>query len=94
LFIHAFDNYAIIHSIKDSKYQKEIIRTTLKKTKEDLTEYPNFYQCHKSYIVNLDKVIKVSGNAQGLKLYFKNTHEIIPVSRQLHQKFMDIYCVN
>jgi len=94
LYVHAQDNYVIIHSVKDLKYQKEIIRTTLKKTREGLTEYPNFYQCHKSYIINLDRVIKVSGNAQGLKLHFDYTHEIIPVSRQLHQKFMDIYCVN
>ena len=91
LFFHALDNYVIIHFIKDSSYIKEIIRTTLKKTKEDLNEYPNFYHCHKSYIVNLDKVINVSGNAQGLKLHFDYINEIIPVSRQLHQEFMHIY---
>ncbi len=94
LFIHAQDNYVIVHFIKESKYKKEIIRTTLKKTKDDLYEYPNFYHCHKSFIVNLDKVINVSGNAQGLKLHFDYTNDIIPVSRQLHREFMDIYSIN
>jgi hypothetical protein len=94
LFIHAYDNYVIIHFIKDSNYTKEIIRTTLKKTKENLNEYPNFYHCHKSYVVNLDKVINVSGNAQGLKLHFEYISEIIPVSRQLHQEFMHVYGMN
>ncbi len=94
LYFHALDNYVIIHFMKDANYIKEIIRTTLKKTKDDLYEYPNFYQCHKSYIVNLDKVINVSGNAQGLKLHFDYINEIIPVSRQLHQKFKHIFGIN
>jgi len=94
LYFHALDNYVIIHFIKDSNYIKEIIRTTLKKTRDDLHEYPNFYQCHKSYIVNLDKVINVSGNAQGLKLHFDYINEIIPVSRQLHQEFKNIFGIN
>jgi hypothetical protein len=94
LFFNALDNYVVIHFIKDSNYIKEIIRTTLKKAKDDLNEYPNFIHCHKSYIVNLDKVIKVSGNAQGLKLHFDYTNEIIPVSRQLHQEFKHIFDIN
>jgi len=94
LFFHALDNYVVIHFIKDSNYIKEIIRTTLKKAKDDLNEYPNFFHCHKSFIVNLDKVIKVSGNAQGLKLHFDHINEIIPVSRQLHQEFRHIFGIN
>ncbi len=94
LFFHALDNYIVIHFIKDSNYLKEVIRTTLKKAKDDLNEYPNFFHCHKSYIVNLDKVIKVSGNAQGLKLHFDHVNEIIPVSRQLQQEFKHIFGIN
>ena len=91
LFFHAQDNYVIIHFVKDLNHVKEIIRTTLKKTKDDLNEHHNFFHCHKSYIVNLDKVINVGGNAQGLKLHFNYISEIIPVSRQLHQEFKHIY---
>ena len=94
LFFHALDNYVVIHFIKDSNHIKEIIRTTLKKAKDDLNEYPNFIHCHKSYIVNLDKVIKVSGNAQGLKLHFDHVNEIVPVSRQLHQEFRHFFGIN
>lgn len=94
LYFMAQDNYVFIYFIKDSSFSREIIRTTLKKTINDLSDYPNFYHCHKSYIVNLDKVINITGNAQGLKLQLGNTHEIIPVSRQLHQDFTKIYCSN
>lgn len=91
LYLNALDNYVVIHFLKDSKEMKEVIRTTLRKAKEDLNEYPNFFHCHKSYIVNLDKVIKVSGNAQGLRLHFEPIDETIPVSRQLHQEFKAIF---
>lgn len=94
VYLHALDNYVVIRFIKDSNSTKEIIRTTLKKAKDNLNEYPNFFHCHKSYIANLDKVIKVSGNAQGLKLHFDHIDEIIPVSRQLHQKFKHIFGIN
>lgn len=94
LFFHALDNYVVIHFIKDSNYKKEIIRTTLKNALNDLNEYPNFFRCHKSFIVNLDKIIKVSGNAQGLRLHFDHSNEIIPVSRQLHHEFSHIFGMN
>lgn len=94
LFFLAQDNYVIVNYIKDSCLSKQIIRTTLKQTQDNLSDYPDFYRCHKSYIVNLDKVINVSGNAQGLRLQLDNTDEIIPVSRQLHQEFTEIYCTN
>ena len=91
LFCHAQDNYVIVHFIRDLKHTKEIIRTTLRKTREDLLEHDNYFHSHKSYIVNLDKVKKVTGNAQGLKLHFDSVNEIIPVSRKLHQEFLNIY---
>jgi len=93
-YLQALDNYVIIYFIQDSKDKKEVIRTTLKKAKENLNEYPNFFHCHKSYIVNLDKVIKVSGNAQGLRLHFDYIDEIIPVSRQLHKDFKHIFSIH
>jgi len=94
VYLQALDNYVVIHFMKDSKDMKEIIRTTLKKVKENLNEYPNFFHCHKSYIVNLDKVLKVSGNAQGLRLHCDYIDEIIPVSRQLHKEFKHLFGIN
>jgi DNA-binding LytR/AlgR family response regulator len=39
-------------------------------------------KCHRSCIVNLDKVVKVSGNAQGFKLHLKETDFVVPVARK------------
>ena len=42
----------------------------------------NLQRCHRSYLVNLDKVINISGNAQGLKLTLDDDTSEIPVSRK------------
>ncbi|UZR96368.1 LytR/AlgR family response regulator transcription factor [Chondrinema litorale] len=42
----------------------------------------NLQRCHRSYLVNLDKVINISGNAQGLKLTLDDNTSEIPVSRK------------
>lgn len=82
LFICAADNYIeVFFSENDHKISNQLIRSTLKKCEMILEHYDQFFRCHKSYLVNLQKVKKVSGNAQGYKLHLENVDELIPVSR-------------
>jgi len=83
LFLAARENYIIIHFLDQGALNKEMIRSTMKKATGELQMYPEFFRCHKSYLVNLTKVESVSGNAQGLKLHLERVEEIIPVSRNL-----------
>jgi DNA-binding LytR/AlgR family response regulator len=39
-----------------------------------------------AYIVNLDQVLQLSGNAQGLRLHLKGIDTTIPVSRTLNNE--------
>jgi len=51
----------------------------------------NFFKCHRSYLINLDKVEKLipwQGNTYNIKL--KNTEEIIPVSRSKKKELKTI----
>jgi len=57
------------------------VRMTLKKMESKLEKYEHLVRCHRAFIVNLDKVTKVEGNAQGLKLYLLNSSNFVPVSR-------------
>jgi len=66
-----------------------IIRMTVKKAEEALEAWPCFFRCHRAYIINLDKVEHVEGNAQGYKIRLSNTEESIPVSRNLNSEFSD-----
>ena len=71
------------------KISYSIIRMTMKKAEEALEAWPCFFRCHRAYIINLDKVEHVEGNAQGYKIRLANTEESIPVSRNLNNEFSD-----
>ena len=55
LFAEANDNYTLIHT----EQQKFIISATLKKVEEKLTSLP-FYRIHRSYLINLKRIDKVT----------------------------------
>ena len=67
--------------MKDEQLFKEIIRSSLTRL-EGQIQIKSIVRCHRSFIVNLDKVIKVSGNAQGFKLHLEGTDFMVPVARK------------
>jgi len=80
IFVRSADNYIEIYFKNEEKVEKSLLRNTLK-TVESILSDTCFFRCHKSFLVNLNYVQSVSGNAQGYKLHLKFTEEVIPVSR-------------
>ena len=68
-------------SLDENTLKKVTYRVTLSSLEIQLKEASSLIRCHRSYLVNLNKVKNISGNAQGLKLELINQSEIIPVSR-------------
>ena len=83
-YITAADNYVRIYFIKDDQPATHLLRNTLRKAEDVLSPFPQFFRCHRTYIVNLKTVQHVSGNAQGYKLHLQGVSAIIPVSRNLN----------
>ena len=83
LFIASADNYVNVHYREAGKPQSLLLRGSLKKFEEQLSEHTMFLRCHRMYIINLQVVTSVSGNAQGLKLYVAGIEEAVAVSRSL-----------
>jgi len=83
LIIEANGNYINVYYEEDNKLKREVIRNTLKKNENIIENYSNIIRCHKSYIVNLSNLKKVTGNAQGYKLTFNFLNFEVPVSRNL-----------
>jgi hypothetical protein len=88
-YITSADNYVRIHFIKDHQPASTLLRNTLRKAEEALAPFPQFFRCHRAYIVNLSAVEHVSGNAQGYKLQVKDVEEPIPVSRNLNAQLAE-----
>ncbi|MBC3540689.1 LytR/AlgR family response regulator transcription factor [Rufibacter sediminis] len=80
LFIEASDNYCTVFHVEDGKLQKALLRSSLSRLENQIT-HPAMLRCHRSYLVNLNRVQTVSGNAQGYKLHFEGTDQLVPVAR-------------
>jgi len=88
LYIKAEGNYCLLVYNENSILKNKLVRSSLKKI-EHLTNNSNrFVRCHKSYIVNLNKISNVIGNAKGYTFYFKNYKFQIPVSRSFSRALM------
>lgn len=84
LYLEASDNYVRLFFEENQKLENTLIRSTLKKMEGQLSTHPQFFRCHRTYLVNLNRVEKVSGNAQGYKLHLSGTDILVPVSRSLN----------
>jgi DNA-binding LytR/AlgR family response regulator len=83
VYITSADNYIEIYYNSSDQLKKKLLRNTLKNTEAIFIDFQNIIRCHKSYIVNLNYVVNVTGNAQGYKLHLENNDLLIPVSRKL-----------
>lgn len=86
LFIEATDNYVTVYYQDSDGVTKSVLRSTLKAQEEALAEIPGMFRAHKSYLVNCNRIAKVSGNAQGYKLQLEGVERQIPVSRKQNEE--------
>ena len=82
LFVSASGNYCEFHLRTDAGYEKQMLRLTLQKAEESLSQYPHVFRTHRAHLVNLHAVSRYDGNAQGIRLYFDDINEVVPVSRR------------
>lgn len=84
VYMRAADNYVDVFHLHGDKPMRTVLRGSLKAMAAVLEpRHPRYLRCHKSHLVDLHKVLRVSGNAQGLRLHLSGVEEPIPVSRQL-----------
>ncbi|MEL6944514.1 MAG: LytTR family transcriptional regulator DNA-binding domain-containing protein [Bacteroidota bacterium] len=78
-------NYIEVIYEQNEKFEKTLLRNTLTAMEKQFQDFEYLFRCHKSYLVNLNQVERISGNAQGLKIHFDGLEEIIPVSRKYNE---------
>ena len=66
---------------EEGKEKHKLLRSTIKQMEETMQPFEYFVRCHRAYIVNINHIIHISGNAQGYRLNLTETTEEIPVSR-------------
>ena len=81
LYIEAQKNNVSVCYVKDEKVTYTEIHTTLAAVLEELSEYKNIFQCHRSFVVNLNNITSAQGNSNGYQLRLGHCPTIVPVSR-------------
>jgi DNA-binding LytR/AlgR family response regulator len=89
LFAEASDNYTSIHYTENDVLQKVLYRITIKNLETQTVLANGIFRCHKSYLVNLNQVTHITGNAQGYKLHLLQNKFEIPVSRSLNSNIKE-----
>jgi len=89
LYISSEGNYVEVFS-QNEGVEIRLLRNSLKKTEVQLRDYPFIFKCHRAYIVNINKITKATGNAQGFKLTLGNVDKRIPVARSYTKQFKEL----
>jgi DNA-binding LytR/AlgR family response regulator len=80
-YLESAENYVSICYLNKGKISKYLLRETLKNAEENFAG-SEIIRCHRSYIVNFEKVKVIRKDQDGLKLEFDNPSVIdIPVSK-------------
>ena len=87
IYAKAEGNYAEIFLKKEDKVQKLIKRIPIKNLEMQLSAFPFIIKTHRSVLLNLNYIEKVTGNAQGYKVQLKDCPDTVPVSRNFIQSF-------
>ncbi len=92
LYIESSDNYCTIVYLKNGQPVRPLLRSSLSRL-EGQIDQPHpvrnpFVRCHRSYVVNLDWVERVTGNAQGYKLHLFGGQFQVPVARKYNDSLV------
>lgn len=81
LFITAAQNYIEIWWRDSVGIHTKLLRNTMRSAETACMAFPAILRCHRGYIVNIENVVSVKGNARGLVLSLRDCPETVPVSR-------------
>ena len=81
LYIEAQKNNVSVCYLSDDRPTSVEIHTTLSAVVDELSAYPNIFQCHRSFVVNVNNITQAKGNSNGYQLRLGTCATSIPVSR-------------
>ena len=87
LYAEANGNYVNIVYLKEEACEKRTIRSTMKSIEEKTADIHFIVRCHRTYLVNTQRIKMVTGNAQECQLHLEGCKTPVPVSRHYRQSF-------
>ncbi len=81
LFIKSEGNYIEVYTKTNGKVKKNLYRASLQMVDDRLNEFSFIIRTHRSYLVNINNILKTEGNARNYQIFFDETDTFVPVSR-------------
>lgn len=85
VYLKSDQNYISIYYIKNGALKSHLLRISLVNALKQITS-EHIFRCHRSYVVNINRIEKITGNAQSLKLQLSQNC-VVPVSRSFIKTF-------
>ncbi len=79
--VESADNYVKVHFFNNQKLTSEMIRSSLAAVELSVATHPQFFRTHRSWMINLNTIEKVNGNARGYTIRLRNFAKNVPVAR-------------
>ena len=87
LYIKAVDNYVEIYYLSDDQVNCELMRTSLKNIEQHFSTTPFINRCHRSYMVNPQKINQILSSGRHMQLDLGQSI-LIPVSKKYQASFV------
>ena len=87
MYMESSGNYVDVCYREEGNMKHKLLRSTIKQMDEMMEKYGCFVRCHRAYIVSVNKIMNINGNAQGYRLNLEDTQQEIPVSRTYLKDF-------
>lgn len=86
LYFESADNYLIIYYLLNGKPARQLLRNSLKSI-EALLVSSTMKRCHRSFMINLQKIEFVDYERASCRIKLVGVSELIPVSRKFYPEF-------
>lgn len=82
LYAEAEGNYVLmVYRSGAEETSRKLLRVTMKQAERVVEACPFIIRCHRAFLVNVRRVLTVSGNLQGYRLKLTGCEDEVPVSR-------------
>ena len=89
IMIKSDGNYMEVYYFQNEKIAFTLLRNTMAAIESHIIEYPFLLRCHRSYLINTDKIQSIKGNARGYIISLAGIEYDIPVSRSKIASFKE-----
>ena len=79
LYAEVQKNFVDIYFLNGDRVEHRQLRATLASMLADAKD-KSIFQCHRSFIVNLNRIFSAHGNSNGYQLTVGDGHHVVPVS--------------